>query len=107
MINLFIRCGLRGCELINANIEDIHTLEGNKVLYIQGKGHEDKDEYVVLTNYLIKLIDKYLIMRRDYIDKSPLLASCGNRSYGHKLDSSTVRRICKEYLKNIGIYSRT
>ena len=105
MINLFIRCGLRCCELINANVEDIHTLEGNKVLYVKGKGHDDKDEYVVLTNYLLKLIDKYLNMRRDYIDKSPLLASCGNKSYGLKLDSSTVRRICKEYLKNIGICS--
>lgn len=106
MINLFIRCGLRCCELVNANISDISTKDGRKVLYIKGKGHTEKDEYVVLSDDMLSIIDKYLSMRRGYIDKSPLFASCGNRSNGNRLDSSTVRYICKNYLKDIGINSR-
>ena len=103
MINLFIRCGLRCCELINANIEDISTKDGLKVLYIKGKGHNEKDEFVVLTNDMLEILDKYLAMRKDYIDKSPLFASVSNRSYGKRLDSSTIRSICKDYLRKIGI----
>ena len=105
MINLFIRCGLRCCEVINANIEDISTKDGQKVLYIKGKGHTEKDDFVVLTSDMLKILDKYLVMRKEYIDKSPLFASVSNRSYGKRLDSSTIRAICKEYLKVIGINS--
>lgn len=105
MINLFIRCGLRCCEVINANIEDISTYDGQKVLYIKGKGHTEKDDFVVLTTDMLKILDKYLVMRKEYIDKSPLFASVSNRSYGKRLDSSTIRAICKEYLKVIGINS--
>ena len=105
MINLFIRCGLRCCEVINANIEDISTKDGQKVLYIKGKGHTEKDDFVVLTTDMLKILDRYLIMRKDYIDKSPLFASVSNRSYGKRLDSSTIRAICKRYLKAIGINS--
>lgn len=103
MINLFIRCGLRCCEVINANIEDIGTKDGQKVLYIKGKGHTEKDDFVVLTADMLRILDKYLVMRKEYIDKSPLFASVSNRSYGKRLDSSTVRAICKSYFKNIGI----
>ena len=103
MINLFIRCGLRCCEVINANIEDIGTKDGQKVLYIKGKGHTEKDDFVVLTADMLRILDKYLVMRKEYIDKSPLFASVSNRSYGKRLDSSTVRAICKRYFKNIGI----
>lgn len=105
MINLFIRCGLRCCEVINANIEDISTKDGQKVLYIKGKGHTEKDDFVVLTADMLRILDKYLIARKDYIDKSPLFASVSNRSYGKRLDSSTIRAICKRYLKAIGINS--
>ena len=103
MINLFIRCGLRCCELVNANIEDIGTKDGLKVLYVKGKGHNEKDDFVVLTNDMLEILDKYLVLRKDYIDKSPLFASVSNRSYGKRLDSSTIRGICKEYLRNIGV----
>lgn len=103
MINLFVRCGLRCCELIQTNIEDISTRDGQKVLYIRGKRHTEKDEFVVLTNDMLDILDKYLIMRKDYIDKSPLFVSFSNRTYGKRIDSSTVRMITKLYLKNIGI----
>src|SRR5699024_7079663 len=86
MINLFIRCGLRCCEIINANIEDIGTKDGQKVLYIKGKGHTEKDDFVVLTTDMLRILDKYLVKRKEYIDKSPLFASVSNRSYGKRLD---------------------
>lgn len=103
MINLFIRCGLRCSELVNANIEDIGTRDGLKVLYVKGKGHNEKDDFVVLTNDMLEILDKYLVMRKNYIDKSPLFSSISNRSYGKRLDSSTVRAKCKDYLRSVGI----
>ena len=49
----------------------------------------------MLTADMLRILDKYLVMRKEYIDKSPLFASVSNRSYGKRLDSSTVRAICK------------
>lgn len=101
MINLFVRCGLRTCELKNINVEDISTINGQKILYIKGKGHIEKDEYVILTDFMMNLINKYLLQRKNYIDKSPLFISHSNRTSGKRLDNSTIRFICKKYLKQV------
>ena len=42
-------CGLRTVEIVRANVEDIRTLGNITVLYVQGKGRNDKKEFVQLT----------------------------------------------------------
>lgn len=42
LIALLVTCGLRTIEAHRANIEDLRTLGDMTVLYIQGKGKDEK-----------------------------------------------------------------
>ena len=48
IITLMIFTGIRTIEVQRANIEDIRFYCGKNVLWIQGKGHAEKDEFVIL-----------------------------------------------------------
>ena len=50
IVSLLLRTGLRTIELIRANVEDITFKEGKRVLMIQGKGRDEKDNFVLLTD---------------------------------------------------------
>ncbi|MBE6155347.1 MAG: hypothetical protein E7164_01155 [Firmicutes bacterium] len=105
IIQLMIRTGLRSCEVIGANIEDIQNKEGEKVLYIKGKGHTEKDNFVVIEPDLMNIIDNYLNKRKKYIDKDPLFISLSNNTYGERLKSISFRKIVKEKLREANIDS--
>lgn len=47
IFNVLVRTGLRTIELERANIEDIRNKGAQTVLYVQGKGREQKDDFVV------------------------------------------------------------
>ena len=50
IVNLILRTGLRTIEVIRADIGDI-TFKGNRrVLMVWGKGHTEKDDFVVLSD---------------------------------------------------------
>ena len=65
IFNLLVRTGLRTIELERANIEDIRNKGAQTVLYVQGKGREQKDDFVVLTDSAARPIYAYLSMRRE------------------------------------------
>jgi integrase/recombinase XerC len=46
IITLMITGGLRTIEVARTNFEDLRTAGDNEVLYIQGKGRDEKTEYV-------------------------------------------------------------
>jgi len=58
IINLILRTGLRTIEVINANVGDIQEREGQKILLIKGKGHYEKDDFVILTEKQYRVINK-------------------------------------------------
>lgn len=105
LIHLLITTGLRTIEIERANIEDIRTIGSQAVLYIQGKGRDDKDEYVKLTYETLKALNEYLITRENKEDKQPLFISYSDRSNGHRLKTRSIRDIIKKAFKNIGIDS--
>lgn len=105
IINLLIRTGLRTIEIERANIEDIRTEAGQSLLYIQGKGRDQKDEFVKLTPATLKPIQMYLMARGNTNGKQPLFICHGNRAKGERLTTRSIRRIVKESFKNIGIDS--
>lgn len=106
LINLLLRCGLRTCEVYNADIGDIRNKDGEKVLYIQGKGRTEKDEFVVLTPTMLKIIDDYLKLRGSYTDNSPLFISVSDRNWGNRLSCMSIRWVVKERLRDVGIDSK-
>lgn len=105
MINLLIRTGLRTIELERALIDDIKQEGGEIILFIQGKGRDMKDDYVILTSENIKPIQAYLQARGKAKGHEALFASHSNKNKGGGLSTRSIRRIVKERLKEIGIDS--
>jgi len=73
--------GLRTIELSRANVEDIRTIGNRTYLYVQGKGHDEKDSPVLLPAEVKEAIDQYLTARTDKpTGKSPLFVGTANNS---------------------------
>jgi len=106
IINLLVRTGLRTVEVIRANIEDIRQEGGEVVLWIQGKGRDSKDDFIVLTDFTLRAIQDYLQARGKVEDTEPLFTSLSNRNKNQRLTTRIIRRIVKENLKKIGLNSK-
>ncbi|MDB5250652.1 MAG: Tyrosine recombinase XerD [Segetibacter sp.] len=107
IVNLLIRTGLRTVELIRANIEDVTYKGGKRVLLVHGKGRDEKDNFVVLTDKAFLPIEAYLTTRTKAKDSEPLFISTGNKSKGKRLVTRTISRIAKEGLKAIGLNNKS
>ena len=105
ILNLLIRTGLRTIELIRANIEDIRQNSGEAVLWIHGKGRDNKDEFVILTNDALKPIYEYLQLRGKTTDSEALFTSLSDRNTNKRLTTRSISRIVKSSLIKIGLNS--
>lgn len=106
VVNLLLRTGLRTIEVIRANIEDITFKGSQRVLLIQGKGRDEKDNFVVLTDKTYKAIADYLATRGKVTPTEPLFTSTSNNSKGQRLTTRSISYIAKEGLKAIGLDER-
>ena len=103
IIVLMITGGLRTVEVTRANIGDIRNIGESTVLFIQGKGKIEKNDYVKLPDAVEKAIRTYLSSRKDdKSDTSPLFVSSSNNNNGKRLSSRSVSGIVKEYLIKAG-----
>ena len=103
MYMLCVICGLRTIEIHRADICDLKTVGGISYLYLQGKGHDDKDAPVMLIPEVKAAIDAYLQLRTDKYDaKSPLFVSTSNRSKGGRVATTTISTMLKQMLINAG-----
>jgi Site-specific recombinase XerD len=103
IIRLIIVTGLRTIEVSRANVEDLGKLNGIDVLYIQGKGHDDKDSYVKLPKDLRDLIDEYI--RKRNTEDEALFSNHGPHSVNSHIDSKTISLNVKNLLRAIGVDS--
>ena len=105
LLNLLIRTGLRTIEAMRAEVGDIRQESGEAVLWIQGKGRDAKDEFVLLTSETLKPIYESINARGKVSETAPLFASLSDRNKDKALTTRTVRRIVKENLRGIGLDS--
>lgn len=105
IITLMLYTGLRTVEVERANIEDIRQTGGETLLYIQGKGRDTKDEFVILTAEVIGSIAEYLAMRGKTSPTEPLFAASGNRNQNGRLTTRSISRIIKGAMLETGINS--
>ena len=103
IISLLLRTGLRTIEVIRATVEDITFKGGQRVLLIQGKGRDEKDNFVLLTDKSYQPIAEYLATRGNISSSEPLFTSTSNNSKGDRLTTRTISYIAKEGLKAIGL----
>jgi len=103
MIKTMLGCGLSEIEIIRANIGDIRRKNGQYVIYVQGKGHDTKDEIVVLPNDVKEAIDLYLGQRDNVSPDEPLFLSAGNKIRGKRMTTRGIRERVNYHLKRTGI----
>lgn len=103
IVNLILRTGLRTIEVVRADVGDI-TFKGNRrVLKVWGKGHIEKDDFVVLSEKAYEPIKEYLQTRKAVKSGEPLFTSTSNQNRGGRLTTKTISSICKDGLRAIGL----
>jgi integrase/recombinase XerC/integrase/recombinase XerD len=107
IVNLLLRTGLRTIEVIRANVEDITFKGSQRVLLVQGKGREERDNFVLLTDKAYQPIAQYLATRGKVNSSEPLFTSTSNNSKGERLSTRSISYIAKEGLKAIGLDERS
>lgn len=105
LVNLMTRRGLRTCEVARANIGDVRQVNGQAVLYVQGKGYSSKGDFVVLGEECLGPIAAYLRLRGRASDEEPLFAAVGNRNGGGRMTTRSISRIAKRSMERAGIVS--
>lgn len=102
---LMITGGLRTIEVTRANVEDLRTLGDNTVLYLMGKGRDEKTEYVKIDARVEAAIRDYLSARGAAAPTAPLFASISNNSKGGRLSTRAISGIAKNSLIAAGYNS--
>jgi len=95
IITLLLRTGLRTIEVIRANIEDITFKGSQRVLLVHGKGRDEKDNFVLLTEKAYQPIAEYLATRGKVNSSEPLFTSSSNNSKGDRLTTRTISYILR------------
>lgn len=102
MLTLMTTGGLRTIEVARANIEDMRTLGDATVLYVQGKGRDEKAEYIKVSAPVEAAIRAYLSTRGAAKGDEPLFTSLSNNNRGDRLTTRSIRGMVKRRLKDAG-----
>jgi len=102
IFSLMVTGGLRDIEVHRANIEDLRTLGDSTVLYLQGKGREERAEYVKVPAPVEKAIRDSLADRKETDGRQPLFISMSNNSYGERISTRSISGLVKASLRSAG-----
>ena len=102
ILSLMVTGGLRTIEVSRADVGDLRTVGENTVLFVQGKGREEKTEYIKISAPVEKAIRSYLKARENVEEGQPLFTSTSNNSRGKRITTRTVSAIVKNALKAAG-----
>lgn len=103
IVNLMVRTGLRCVEVVRANVGDVTYKGGQRVLMVQGKGRDEKDNFVILTDAAYNPIREYLNTRTGIDENAPLFASESRNNDGGRMTTRAVSGIAKQGLKSVGL----
>ena len=111
LFHLVARTGLRTIEASRARVGDLRQQAGkdgrrHTVLYIEGKGRDAADEYVVLELEAERPLRAYLKARGPITQEAPLFASSSPRNMGEGLCTRSISRILKRAIKGAGLDDR-
>ena len=102
---LMVTGGLRDIEISRANIEDLAQKGGCTILYLQGKGREERTEYIKVVPAVEKPLREYLRTRKNAKSIQPLFTSLSNNNKGERLTPKSISSIIKAILINAGYNS--
>lgn len=105
IIAIMVTGGLRDIEVSRANIEDLKQLGGQTVLYLQGKGKDERTDYIKIVPEVERSLREYLRTRQKAKGKQPLFSSLSNNSKGQRLSAKSISSIVKQRLIEAGYNS--
>lgn len=105
ILALMITGGLRTIEVSRADVGDLRAAGDNTVLYIQGKGRDEKTEYVKIDAKVEEALRDYLKARGSAAQTEPLFASLSNNSKGQRMSTRSISGIVKGHLQTAGFDS--
>lgn len=105
ILALMVTGGLRDIEIYRANIDDLRALGNSTVLYIQGKGKEEKADYIKVTPVVETALRNYIQTKEELKEGQALFTSLSNNSAGARLSTRSISGIVKRRLINAGFNS--
>ena len=105
LFRLMLTAGLRTIEVARADIGDMRPAGGEMVLYIQGKGRQEKSEFVLLEAATERAIRDYWALRQPGGQGEPLFASISNHNRHGRMTTRSISRIAKQALIKAGLDS--
>lgn len=106
ILSLMAYTAARSIEVYRADYDDLKSESGQLVLYVQGKGRDEKDELIVIDNPdAANAIHEWLAVR-DY-QPGPLFVSLSDRSHGDRLSLRAIRGLVKHYYKAAGVLGKS
>jgi len=105
MLVLMVTGGLRTIEVVRADVGDLRTVGDNSVLFIQGKGRDEKSEYVNLNAQVEAALRDYLKTRGNVREEDPLFTSASNNNRGQRMTTRAISGIAKAHMRGAGYNS--
>lgn len=102
ILTLMITGGLRTVEVSRADVGDMRTAGESTVIYIQGKGRDEKTDYIKISPQVERAIRAYLSARGKAKETEPLFTSTSNNNTGGRLSTRSVSAIAKDHMKSAG-----
>ena len=101
LMALMAYAGLRQIECHRADVGDIQTRSNRLVLWVQGKGHTEKDDFVILNTHAEKALRAWLAVHPT--GKDALFVSLSRANYGARLGLRGIRKIVKGRYKEADV----
>lgn len=103
ILSLMVKAGLSEIEIVRLNLGDLKSRGGSKVIYVQGKSKDRKDEYVTLTPSLEETLLGYVDDRGASAPDEPLFWGVGNRAVRDRISTRGLRARINHYFEVSGI----
>lgn len=106
MLFLMVTTGIRCIEVARANVEDFRPCGDTMVLYVQGKGHDERSDYVKVEPPVETAIRDYMAFALPSAkDRQPLFVSLSNHNNSMRMTTRSISRVAKERMRAAGLNS--
>jgi len=105
IVGLLLTTGLRTIEIARADIADLRAVGDSIALFIQGKGRDEKSEYVKIAPQVEDAIRAYLTTRGEVTESEPLFTSTSRNNKGERMTTRSISAIAKNSLVEAGYNS--
>lgn len=101
ILMLAYELALREIEITRADLADMKSQAGHRVLWVQSKGDVEPGDLMVIPENVEAALNSWIAIRGG--ESGPLFTSLSRRSFGSRLSSSAIRRMWNDRKGRAGI----